>query len=264
MVLCFSGFTLAGMTGFFRSRAAGAAITVSVVATTVLAGCGGQQETTTAPVTTPSVSVTTEPPTTTPTATQSAETRTASGSAAAPATSSAGGAVRSGPQTYAIAGGPNADFADSSGKLWCTLADSNYAACMVPSNADGMSWPTDYCADEVDVVGIRLDSKVGFDCSTDAYIQPDLPSQGGNINAVKWFYDNNVSDKLDGSQGDSQGMAVLPAGDSLQRGDISCQNIGGTVTCMNSATNAGFSITPTGFQTTGEQWDKEQGFQLAD
>lgn len=226
------------------------ATVLGVCSVGALSGCGSDGETT------PTDQVTDS------TATATTDEITASGTATAVTpTDSTSTATVAKPQTFDVSALYTADFASPSGNLMCSVTRGPYASCYLPSTVDKAMLPNDYCAGGTAIVGIRVDTKVGYDCSSEAYIDASLPEPGGSNANTSWFTDHDVADKLDESTGAGNGLAVLPYGDAMIRGPIKCASTTTGVNCSNTVTGASFNVSSRGVTTTGPVWDTEQGWE---
>lgn len=224
---------------------------IGVCSSVALSACGTGEPTTEATVASP---------TTTATSTTDEITTSATSTTAKPTTVTSTTAEAK-PQTFDVAALYAADFASPSGNLMCSVARGPFASCYLPSTVDKALLPNDYCAGGAAIVGIRVDTKVGYDCSGEAYIDASLPSAGGSKANTSWFTDHGVADKLSESTGAGSGLAVLPYGDGMIRGPIKCASTTTGVNCTNTATGASFNVSSRGVTTTGPVWDTEQGWE---
>jgi len=134
-----------------------------------------------------------------------------------------------------------ADFQHPAGHVACRMSpadevQSANAICTLGDSTEGVSVPADYCEYE-GIVGVAVAEAAGFACG-DVVPWPWVPAD-----STDWWQSSGFpSLPLGGGQ-----VAVLPAGVTLTQGPVSCTSETKGVRCVNTASDASFWVSATGF-----------------
>lgn len=158
-----------------------------------------------------------------------------------------------------VSGFDGVDFASPSGQIWCRMEGGGpWAACHFPEGMDSSGLPgREHCGEFVGLAAIGVDRTVGWVCSGGIVAQPVIGSGSGS---TAWFDHTGWEPVVASVGGSPHTFAVLPYGESLTMGSLTCSSSESGVRCTRTDTGAGFTVARQGVEQFGPQSDYFTGW----
>lgn len=156
-----------------------------------------------------------------------------------------------------VSGFDGVDFASPSGQIWCRMDGAGpWAACHFPEEMDSSGLPgREHCGEFVALAAIGVDRTVGWVCSGGVIAQPVIGS-----GSTAWFDHTGWEPVVATVGGAPSTFAVLPYGESLAMGSLTCSSSESGVRCTRTDTGAGFTVARRGVEQFGPQSDYFTGW----
>lgn len=140
-------------------------------------------------------------------------------------------------------GGPTSSFASPTGNLWCNISASG-AGCQGQKFNAGAQATVDCEGSRVlgDAVVIEGTGKATWQCTTEIFAFPFLDKN----KAFTTWWDPAIGDKRSVRTDSGNVLATLRYGNTLTAGDFRCTSAVDGVTCTNTVSGHGFTLSKAG------------------